>query len=317
MGRRSALIALVIAVASGLIVYGYWPEPPEEPPPPINEHQVHSTAVSSPVSEADRVCRTLVAAFALGPAQGLPAGVAWYPIHDIGERGRVALQNLLHTEPLKFLALCADRFDEEIQGYTCTFVKKERIDGKLYPPGRDDYEVIKVACREHPFSVFFQWEKHRKLAVRALYVEGENNDKILARPFVTLLPVQERALDDPEAKKSGRYSMAQFGMGLAIRRTVKAMRVAEARGTLHLRYVGEFKVKEVGDRVCYKFIRTPYDPLEEDALNELTLYVDRETWMQIGSILRDPDGNLLAEYFFRDIERNPEFPENKFTRKAL
>ncbi len=129
--------------------------------------------------------------------------------------------------------------------------------------------------------------------------------------------MQAVALNDPEARKSGRYSMAQFGMGLAIKRSVKSMRAAQARGALHLKYLGQVPVEELGGRVCHKFVRSPYDPLEEDALNELTLYIDRETWLQTGSLLRDPHGNVLAEYFFRDIVVNPMIPEKQFTRGAL
>ena len=57
--------------------------------------------------------------------------------------------------------------------------------------------------------------------------------------------------------------------------------------------------------------------MEEDGLNELTLYIDCENWLQVGSILRDPEGRLIAEYFFPDVEINPTFPENQFTRAAL
>jgi hypothetical protein len=318
MGRRSGLALFLLAAAlGGALAYQYWPEPPEEPPAKLEEHKITTHTVVAPVSEADRVRHLLVASIAYAPAQGFPGTLPWEPLVDIGERGGFPLANLLAAHPLKFLELCAERFDEQVKGYTCTFVKKERIDGKLYPPGKDDYEIIKVACREQPFSVFFQWVKKGKLASRALYVQGENDDKILARPFITLLPIMAKALDDPQAKKSGRYSMAEFGMGLAIKRTVKAMQAAQARGELHLRYEGEFRVKEVGDKICYKFIRTPYEPLEEDALNELTIYIDKDTWLQVGSILRDPHENLLAEYFFRDIEINPDFPPDQFTRKKL
>jgi hypothetical protein len=319
MGRRFALLGLFLIIAVGaVVVYRNWPQPPEEPPLPINEQQVQpATYTPTPVTKAELVCRELVASLAISPAQGFPAAFAWNPALDIGEQGGFPLENLLHARPLTFLELCVDRYDRQVHGYNCTFVKKERIDGKLFPPGKSDYEVIKVACREEPFSVHFDWKQHKRLAARALYVDGENDGKLLARPFITVLPIRAVSVNDAEAKRSGRYPMSEFGMGLAIRRSVKSMREAQARGALHLRYDGQFKIEELGGRVCYKFVRSPYEPLEEDALNELTLYVDKETWMQVGSVLRDPDGNLLAEYFFRDIEVNPEFPETQFMRQAL
>ena len=41
------------------------------------------------------------------------------------------------------------------------------------------------------------------------------------------------------------------------------------------------------------------------------------TLLQAGSLLRDSDGNIIAEYFFRDVELNPEFDEKQFTRDKL
>jgi outer membrane lipoprotein-sorting protein len=78
-----------------------------------------------------------------------------------------------------------------------------------------------------------------------------------------------------------------------------------------------YKVPELGDRTCYKFVRTPYTPHEDDDLNELTLYIDTETWLQVGSVLKNERGELIAEYWFRDVNLNPEFDDDQFTRKAL
>jgi hypothetical protein len=322
MGRRFARFggALLVATAAAVAVYWSWPEPPQERPADITEHKISPAAYTAPpATKAELAGRELVALFALAPAQGFPGTLAWSPALDIGAQGGFPLHNLLHAHPLLFLELCADRYNRQIQGYTCTFVKKERINDKLFPPGKNDYEIIKVACGEHPFSVFFEWKEHPRLAARALFVEGANENKILAKPrgVLALAGIQQITVDDPRAKDTGRYPMSQFGMGLAIHRTVRSMHNAAARGTLHLRYEGQFKVEEVGDRVCYKFVRTPFEPLEEDRLNELTLYIDVQTWLQVGSVLRDPDGNLLAEYFFRDIVLNPPFSETQFTRKAL
>jgi hypothetical protein len=319
MGRRLIFFILGIALAvGGYFGYRRWSDPPEQPPAPIHELAVHSVNLSPvPATPAELLCRQMVAGLALAPGQAFPAILPWQPVVDIGEQQGRALEQLLTTDPVRFLELCAQRYDGAVQSYTCTFVKKERIDGKLYPPGKNDYEIIRVACREHPFSVHFDWKQHRKKAARALYVEGENDGKLLARPFITLMPVRAVALDDPDAAKSGRYPMSEFGIGLAIKRSVKSMQDAEARGALHLRYDGQVKLEELNGRVCHKFVRTPYEPMEEDVLNELTLYIDVEHWIQVGSILRDPKGNLLAEYFFRDLELNPEISARQFTKDSL
>ena len=81
--------------------------------------------------------------------------------------------------------------------------------------------------------------------------------------------------------------------------------------------MGLERLPEAGDRLCYKFLRAPFEPPEEDGLNELTVYIDTDTWLQVGSILRDTKNQTLAEYFFRDIKLNPQFKENQFKRSAL
>ena len=50
--------------------------------------------------------------------------------------------------------------------------------------------------------------------------------------------------------------------------------------------------------------------------------MDKETFIHVGTIWRgekNSDGQrpLIAEYFFRDIQINPEIPPEQFQKKAL
>ena len=49
----------------------------------------------------------------------------------------------------------------------------------------------------------------------------------------------------------------------------------------------------------------------------MILYVDVETWLQVGSELHDSNGSLLGEYFFRDVRLNPAHDAKQFTRGAI
>lgn len=256
--------------------------------------------------------QNLIGTLALAAPQPFPAAVPWGPMHALGANGLYPVDFLLHYHPVPFLEMCLEKYERDVKGYSCTFHKQELIGDKL-----QKLEILKVHFREQPFSVFMEWIEGARLAKRALYVAGENNNKLVARPFITFLPPQERDVDGPDAKKSGRYTIAQFGMHLGTKRTVASMKLAQARGALHVRYEGLVKVEKAGDRICHKFVRTPYEPVEEEGVNELTIYVDQETWLQVGSVLKDAKGQLIAEYFFRDIQINPEFKADQFTRKAL
>ena len=86
-------------------------------------------------------------------------------------------ERLARTDPVSFMRASLRRYDRDVQGYRCTFVKQERLGGKLQRS-----EVIDVSCREKPFSVLFDWREGARLAAKVFYVKGENNDQLLVKP---------------------------------------------------------------------------------------------------------------------------------------
>ena len=86
---------------------------------------------------------------------------------------------------------------------------------------------------------------------------------------------------------------------------------------MHVEFLGEVNVKEAGDRVCWKLHRTRYKAPEDGGVAESTFYYDKETWLQVGSTLKGADGQLIGEYFFNDVELNPDFKADTFTREAV
>src|SRR5438876_348286 len=105
--------------------------------------------------------------------------------------------------------------------------------------------------------------------------------------------VVERDADGDDARRSGRYPLTEFGVKIGTRRTIAAWLAAKKKDELHVEYLGEAKVKEAGDRVCYKFRRTKYKEPEEGGVVEATIYVDKETWLQVGSVLKGADSELI------------------------
>ena len=53
------------------------------------------------------------------------------------------------------------------------------------------------------------------------------------------------------------------------------------------------------------------------SITEQTLSVDTQTWLLVGTVLRGEDGQLIGEYYFRDIRLNPKFDKDQFTREAV
>lgn len=293
-------------------------DPIEEPSAQTESDDVAVAAPQIKLQGTDLLRQQLLAGFAVTAPQAFPGSIPWGGMRDIGSNGLYPVDSLLHYHPTLFLEMCLERYKRDVTGYSTKLIKRELLSGKL-----EALEKIEVHCREHPFSVYMNWLEGGEGVMkpqRVLYVAGENNGKLLARGRGVLLAslgVFSKDIHSAEARRGGRYTIDESGIYQGMQRTLDNMLKAQERGALHVAYYGTFKVPELNNRVCYKFIRTPYEPLEEEGLNELTVYIDQESWIQIGSVLRDTHGNLIAEYYFRDLKINPEFKKDQFTRAGM
>jgi hypothetical protein len=94
-------------------------------------------------------------------------------------------------------------------------------------------------------------------------------------------------------------------------------------------------VPEVGGRECYEVRRTCAKPevdpfaldeqpatdqktIDRDGFSEVTVLIDCERRLQVGTVIRRADGELVGEYYFRDVVlTTAEFPPDTFTAPAL
>ncbi len=216
--------------------------------------------------------------------------------------------------PLHFLERCLAWYDrQDIQGYTLLMEKQERLGGNLEPK-----EVIDVCFRAQPYSVLMRWRSGAREVSSVLYVEGENEGNMLVHPagfageFIRVLPV------NPEGKRARRatlYSIKDFGLRNTLVRTLDGWKEAAAKGTLHLEYRGLREIPELGNRPCYELRQT--QAADDDGVTEVTIYIDRDTWFQVGTILKGKNGELFGRYLYRDIHLNPTFAPEQFTSASL
>jgi hypothetical protein len=232
------------------------------------------------------------------------------PLPDAAE-----LERLARTDPVAFLEACLRRYDREVPGYRTVLQKRERIEGQVHEP-----EIIDVAFREKPFSVAFDWRQGAGRAQRTLYVRGENDEKLLVRPAgllaYRLAGIVTRDPEGADARAASRYPLTAFGIKIGTQRILAAWLAARKKGELHVEYLGQQRVPEAGNRLCYVFHRRAARP-EEDGITDLLMHVDVESWLQLGTVLTGEGGRLIGEYFFRDVRLTTEFPPGTFTRQAL
>jgi hypothetical protein len=114
-------------------------------------------------------------------------------------------------EPLALIAQARKAYTE-VQDYSCTLIKRERLDGQAKPTE----SVIQMAVRARPFSVHLRWREPRELVGQeACYVEGRHNGRMRVRAagalgalgFITLEP------NDPRARRNSRHAITEAGIG--------------------------------------------------------------------------------------------------------
>lgn len=220
----------------------------------------------------------------------------------------------IKADPIGFLKECLTIQDARIHGYSCLLSKQERVNGSMQQP-----EEIWVDFRENPFSVRMAWKRGAGIANSALYVEGENDDKIVAQPrgLLSIAGQFERAIDSSDAQRGNRYRIDGFGMKKGMKRTLAAWEAAKARDELRVEYLGIQRPAECDERPCHVLRRPRYPRPEEDGISDLIIWIDAETRQQVRSVMFDNRGKLLGSYSFSDIRINPEWPANTFKRASL
>jgi hypothetical protein len=127
-------------------------------------------------------------------------------------------ESLPAADPVSILHKCLEHYDrQDVRTYRLIMDKQERIDRKLHPP-----EVVEVFYRARPHSVLTRWLQGERRARSALYVEGENDGKVLIHPTGLIgrfKPVVAVDPDGPLARAAGRYGIKDFGLRETLERT--------------------------------------------------------------------------------------------------
>ncbi|QVL32494.1 DUF1571 domain-containing protein [Telmatocola sphagniphila] len=247
-------------------------------------------------------------------ALGLPSanGIVALTPDMAGRPSPEQFERLVQTDIVRALAAGLARYRAEVQDYTCVMTKQERLGGKVRP-----VEIIRCAYREKPYSVLMKWEAGDSKAISSLFVQGENNDELIVLPKLLgfIKKTVSRSPSHPDVKDASRYSVFEFGIAKGQERTYAAWKAAQQAGLLNVEFLGERPIPELENRPCY-VIHRMVNPPEEDGMTDLTIYIDKETWLQTGSILT-ANGNLIGSYFFNDVKTNQKLGKDDFKPEVL
>jgi len=220
-------------------------------------------------------------------------------------------------DPSELLTRAVDRYDRQVQGYTCTFYRQEFVKDHL-----TEEQIIEVAYRESPQSLSMRWVQNADNVRRLVYQAGRDRSPegeecavvepngAVARLVAGRVPIR---VHGELARGSSRYTLDQFGFRATLERVTRINALAGELGDLVLRYAGK---GEVAGRTTLIIERQlPYtgeSGLYPDAL--LVLHLDEESLLPLAVYCyADPDGEvLLGRYIATNVRVNPPLNDHAF-----
>jgi len=245
----------------------------------------------------------------LMPAGGMPQGnanaadaqavtAATHPLDPALELARKGLNNLRST----------------IRDYSCTVVKRERIDGQL-----NDHEYMFAKIRHEPFSVYLYFLAPESVkGQEVIYVDGRNDGNMLAhagsgvRAMVGTVSLKPQSM---LAMQGNRYAITELGVENLARRLVE---VAE-----HDRHFGECEVNfypgaKVNGRVCTCVQVVHPVPRRNFRFHLARVFIDDEYLIPIRYEAYDwpheagGEPLLMEEYTYMNVKLNNGFTDADF-----
>jgi len=201
-----------------------------------------------------------------------------------------------------------------LRDYTCTFSKREWVDGAL-----QDQQVLYAKVRREPFSVYLQFLSPTDVkGQEALYVEGRNGGNLLAHPVglrqaivgtISIAPTSEQAME------GNRHPITDFGFQRLLERYLDGARLDSQYGECDVRIIENARV---GDRTCTCIEVSHPQPRAEFRYHICRLYVDQEWNIPARYECYDWPQNagepprLIEEYTYQGVRLNVGLGDAEF-----
>jgi hypothetical protein len=224
------------------------------------------------------------------------------PCQPTGKDG--GLIHRAETDPVGLLEEGLRRHDENLRDYEGVFSCRQDDEGR---PGR--LIVCRFKFRSEPFSVLMHWVQGVGRIDKLLYVQGQNDGKMIVHPTGLTGRLISSVAVDPhgeQARKGGQRPVTQFGLRNALRRILEAYKEDAKEGSLQASCLGLGELS--GERVI---------TLQKTSDGE-KLIVDLQTRTLLPVRIRqhDRDGRLVAFYQYSDLRFNAGLTDEEFTKEA-
>ncbi|MBK8915999.1 MAG: DUF1571 domain-containing protein [Phycisphaerales bacterium] len=213
----------------------------------------------------------------------------------------------ISADPRAFLARVEERA-AALEQYTVQFTRTERR-GLLR--SLEGPERISCWYRRSPLSIRMQWLDEDVKYGESAYSARIAADRIRFIPRRGLLglppSVSEVSLQTPVTWGESRYPMTDFGLARMMGRTRESMDAAGE--ALQIEYRGLAEIPETGRVVHHFHAVFPHPRFPNPYLD---IYVDRESGLPAGTVVRRDDGSLDSAYFYTDLRTGVSLRDEDF-----
>jgi hypothetical protein len=241
---------------------------------------------------------TIPAPTDVNPQQGAPTQ---HPLEPAIQMARAALVNI----------------SSNVQDYSCTLIKRERIGGKLA-----DQEFMYLKVRHKPFSVYMYFLGPERLrGQEVIYVEGANNGNLLGhgvgiRKIAGTVPLQPTGA---MAMQGQRYPITEIGMLNLTKRLLEVAQMDTQYGECDVKFYQNAKINTGKEKRTVTAIQVMHPiPRKNFRFHLARVYVDNELNMPIRYESYDwptrqgEQPPLLEEYTYTDVKLNNGFTDFDF-----
>jgi Protein of unknown function (DUF1571) len=209
------------------------------------------------------------------------------------------------------IAECQKKY-ADVSDYTCTFVKRERVDGKLHAQ-----HVMKMKARTRPKSIYFKFQTPNK-GREAIYVAGRHNDKVVAHDVGLGRLIAGTMNLDPHgstAMQANRHPVTEAGVGALIDNIVHYWALELTPQESVITFNPDMMI---GPRRC-TMIESVHPEREDRFLfHKVRLFIDHEQGLPIRFEAYDwpkhsgATPELVEEYSYLDLKLNVGLSEHDF-----
>jgi hypothetical protein len=212
-----------------------------------------------------------------------------------------------------------------IADYTCTLVKRERIQDKL---GEPEYIFAKVRNRKvangktlQPFSVYMYFLKPTTVKGReVIFIQGQNDGKLIAHeggPGGKYLPTMWLRPEGLIAMRGQRYPITEMGIENLVYKLIERGEKDKARGTSNTE-VTFHKEAKVNGRVCTLLQIKHPKPAPNLDFHMAQIFIDDELKVPIRYVSYGFAGRegeplpVIEEYTYLNMKLNTGLTDHDF-----